>query len=43
MGSDRKMDSKTDSKLVIETSAEEPHLPDVSNYPLPLHYNLNIS
>lgn len=43
MGSDQKMDSKTDSKPVIETSAEDPHLPDVSNCPLPLHYNLNIS
>ena len=43
MGSDRKMDSKTDSKPVIETSADEPHLPDVSNCPLPLHYKLNIS
>jgi hypothetical protein len=43
MGSERKMDSKTDSKPVMETSTEEPRLPDVSNCPLPLHYHLNIS
>jgi hypothetical protein len=43
MGSDREMDSKTDSKPVIETSANEPLSQDVSNCLLPLHYNLNIS
>jgi hypothetical protein len=37
MGSDRKMDSKMDSKTFVETGAEEPPFYLRPNCPLPLH------
>jgi hypothetical protein len=43
MGSDRKMDSKTDSKLFTKAKAEDHISPTFRTVSLPLHDNLNIS
>ncbi len=43
MGSDRKMDSKTDSKPSTETGAAKPSLGPTFGLSLPLHDNLKIS